>query len=35
VRVAVGLDSIGAAPVRGVRFGVGSENMEVAIKVGQ
>ena len=35
VRVAVGLDSIGAAPVRGVRFGVGSENLEVAIKVGQ
>ncbi|MGN6750079.1 MAG: transglutaminase family protein [Xanthobacteraceae bacterium] len=35
VRVAVGLDSIGAAPVRGVRFGVGNENLEVAIKVGQ
>jgi transglutaminase-like putative cysteine protease len=35
VRVAVGLDSIGAAPIRGVRFGVGSENLEVAIKVGQ
>jgi transglutaminase-like putative cysteine protease len=35
VRVAVGLDSIGAAPVRGVRFGVGSETLEVAIKVGQ
>jgi transglutaminase-like putative cysteine protease len=35
VRVAVGLDSIGAAPVRGVRFGVASENLEVAIKVGQ
>jgi transglutaminase-like putative cysteine protease len=35
VRVAVGLDSIGAAPVRGVRFGVGSENLEVAITVGQ
>jgi transglutaminase-like putative cysteine protease len=35
VRVAVGLDSIGAAPVRGMRFGVGSENLEVAIKVGQ
>ena len=35
VRVAVGLDSIGAAPVRGVRFGIGSENLEVAIKVGQ
>jgi transglutaminase-like putative cysteine protease len=35
VRVAVGLDSTGAAPVRGVRFGAGSENLEVAIKVGQ
>src|SRR5690349_19919519 len=35
VRVAVGLDSISAAPVRGVRFGVGSEDLEVAIKVGQ
>jgi len=35
VRVAIGLDSIGAAPVRGVRFGIGSENLEVAIKVGQ
>ena len=35
VRVAVGLDSIGAAPVRGTRFGPGSENLEVAIKVGQ
>ncbi|MGB3744920.1 MAG: transglutaminase family protein [Xanthobacteraceae bacterium] len=35
VRVAVGLDSIGAAPVRGTRFGIGSENLEVAIKVGQ
>jgi transglutaminase-like putative cysteine protease len=35
VRVAVGLDSIDAAPVRGTRFGVGNENLEVAIKVGQ
>ena len=35
VRVAVGLDSLGAAPLRGVRFGVGNENLEVAIKVGQ
>jgi transglutaminase-like putative cysteine protease len=35
VRVAVGLDAIGAAPVRGVRFGLGSENLEVAVKVGQ
>jgi transglutaminase-like putative cysteine protease len=35
IRVSVGLDSIGAAPVRGVRFGVGNENLEVAIKVDQ
>jgi transglutaminase-like putative cysteine protease len=35
VRVAVGLDSFGVAPVRGTRFGIGSENLEVAIKVGQ
>jgi transglutaminase-like putative cysteine protease len=35
VRVAVGLDSVGAAPVRGARYGVGAESLEVAIKVGQ
>jgi transglutaminase-like putative cysteine protease len=35
VRVAVGLDSLGAAPVRGARYGVGAENLEVAIRVGQ
>jgi transglutaminase-like putative cysteine protease len=35
VRVAVGLDSLGAAPVRGARYGVGAEILEVAIKVGQ
>ena len=35
VRVAVALDSTGAAPVRGTRFGFGNENLEVAIKVGQ
>jgi transglutaminase-like putative cysteine protease len=35
VRVAVGLDSLGAAPVRGARYGVGVESLEVAIKVGQ
>jgi transglutaminase-like putative cysteine protease len=35
VRVAVGLDSLGAAPVRGARYGVGAESLEVAIKVGQ
>ncbi len=35
VRVAVGLDSLGAAPVRGMRYGPGVETIEVAIKVGQ
>jgi transglutaminase-like putative cysteine protease len=35
VRVAVGLDSLGAAPVRGARYGLGAENLEVAIKVDQ
>jgi transglutaminase-like putative cysteine protease len=33
VRVAVGLDYLGAAPVRGTRTGGGSEAMEVALKV--
>ena len=35
VRVAVGLDSLGAAPVRGTRYGTGAESLEVAIRVGQ
>jgi transglutaminase-like putative cysteine protease len=35
VRVAIGLDSLGAAPVRGMRYGPGTETLEVAIKVGQ
>ena len=35
VRVAIGLDSLGAAPVRGTRYGVGGETLEVAIKVDQ
>ena len=35
VRVAIGLDSTGAAPVRGMRFGAGNENLDVAITVGQ
>jgi transglutaminase-like putative cysteine protease len=35
VRVAVGLDAIGAAPVRGARHGVGAETSAVAIKVDQ
>jgi len=35
VRVAIGLDSHGAAPVRGTRYGSGAESLEVAIRVGQ
>jgi transglutaminase-like putative cysteine protease len=35
VRVAIGLDSLGAAPVRGMRFGLGAETLAVAITVGQ
>jgi transglutaminase-like putative cysteine protease len=35
VRVATGLDSLGAAPVRGMRHGPGAETLEVAVKVGQ
>jgi transglutaminase-like putative cysteine protease len=35
VRVAVGLDSLGAASVRGTRYGPGVETRAVAIKVGQ
>jgi transglutaminase-like putative cysteine protease len=35
VRVAIGLDSLGAAAVRGTRLGVGAENLAVAIKVDQ
>jgi len=35
VRVAVGLDYLGAAPVRGARFGGGEEAMEVAVRVEQ
>ncbi|MGB6893589.1 MAG: transglutaminase family protein [Xanthobacteraceae bacterium] len=35
VRVAIGLDSLGAAPVRGMRYGPGTETLDVAIKVGQ
>jgi transglutaminase-like putative cysteine protease len=35
VRVAVGLDALGAAPVRGTRYGLGGETLEVAIAVGQ
>jgi transglutaminase-like putative cysteine protease len=35
VRVAVGLDALGAAPMRGTRYGIGAETLEIAIKVGQ
>jgi transglutaminase-like putative cysteine protease len=35
VRIAIGLDSLGAAPVRGTRLGAGTETLAVAIKVGQ
>lgn len=35
VRIAVGLDALGAAPVRGTRYGPGAETLAVAIKVGQ
>ncbi|HVY59691.1 MAG TPA: transglutaminase family protein [Xanthobacteraceae bacterium] len=35
VRVAIGLDYLGAAPVRGSRYGGGSETLEVAVRVDQ
>jgi transglutaminase-like putative cysteine protease len=35
VRVAIGLDYLGAAPVRGTRYGGGSETLTVAVKVDQ
>ena len=35
VRVAVGLDYLGAAPVRGTRFGGGGETLTVAVRVYQ
>jgi transglutaminase-like putative cysteine protease len=35
IRVAVGLDYLGAAPVRGTRLGAGGETLAVAIKVNQ
>jgi transglutaminase-like putative cysteine protease len=34
-RIAVGLDYLGAAPVRGTRFGGGSETLTVGVKVDQ
>ncbi len=35
VRVAIGLDALGAAPVRGTRYGAGDETLAVAVKVDQ
>ena len=35
VRIAVGLDALSAAPLRGARYGVGGETLEVAITVDQ
>jgi transglutaminase-like putative cysteine protease len=35
VRVAIGLDYLGAAPVRGTRYGGGVETLNVAVKVDQ
>ena len=35
VRVAIGLDALGAAPVRGMRYGLSAETLAVAIEVGQ
>ena len=35
VRVAVGLDYLGAAPVRGTRHGGGDETLAVAVRVDQ
>ncbi len=35
VRVAVGLDYLGAAPVRGARQGGGNESMQVSVRVEQ
>ncbi len=35
VRVAVGLDYLGAAPVRGTRYGGGGETLKVAVRVDQ
>jgi transglutaminase-like putative cysteine protease len=35
VRVAIGLDYLGAAPVRGTRYGGGTETLTVAVRVEQ
>jgi len=34
-RIAIGLDYLGAAPVRGTRYGGGTETLTVAVKVEQ
>src|ERR1700743_170255 len=34
-RVAIGLDYLGAAPVRGTRYGGGAETLSVAVRVDQ
>jgi len=34
-RVAIGLDYLGAAPIRGTRYGGGSETLTVKVKVDQ
>ncbi len=35
VRVAIGLDALGAAPMRGSHYGVGGETLEVAVRMDQ
>jgi len=35
VRIAIGLDGLGAAPIRGTRYGVGEATLAVAVKVDQ
>jgi transglutaminase-like putative cysteine protease len=35
VRIAIGLDALGAAPIRGTRYGTGEETLAVAIKIDQ
>lgn len=35
IRIAIGLDALGAAPVRGTRFGPGAATLDVTIEVGQ
>jgi transglutaminase-like putative cysteine protease len=35
IRVAIGLDELGASPVRGVRYGNGTQRLEIAVRSGQ